>query len=506
MENKYYLYGASIQGIQSFIFKTNKLKEIAGASSLVEDICKDVFAECLGKKCFEDLENDPCSIINAAGNIKYIFKSEDDCKRVVRSFPKIISHYAPGVTVSQAVIPADNIESANDNIEKLETLLRIQSNKPMRNQQIGLMGISRSRSTGLPATDIYKSDYVDKGTYCKSVASDLDTFCEKAFDKKIGKNSLPLDLNDIKGYQSWIAVIHADGNGLGKVVRKIGKKVSTFKEFSRKLDVSTRNAFKLTIDELNNKYNLLSTKKVPIRPVVLGGDDMTVICRGDLAMELTHLFIKNFEEQTRLNIGGILKENKIFTEGEKSDCLTCCAGIAYIKSSYPFYYGYNLAESLCDYAKKKARTIVSENESTPSCIMFHKIQDSFVEGYESIERRELTISDDENLQNGPYYLNSKKGYWTVKDLISISSLLCSSDMNPIKSSIRQWISLMVDGKNVLAEQKLNRLKSIHSSDKEIELINKLTSPLCRDAISSYPAYDVLSISSIIKMNDYGYNI
>ncbi len=31
-----YLYGASIQGIQGFIFETNKLKEIAGASNLIE--------------------------------------------------------------------------------------------------------------------------------------------------------------------------------------------------------------------------------------------------------------------------------------------------------------------------------------------------------------------------------------------------------------------------------------------------------------------------------------
>ena len=31
-----YLYGASVQGIQEFIFKTNKLKEIIGASKIVE--------------------------------------------------------------------------------------------------------------------------------------------------------------------------------------------------------------------------------------------------------------------------------------------------------------------------------------------------------------------------------------------------------------------------------------------------------------------------------------
>lgn len=33
-----YLYGASVQGIQSFIFATNRLREIVGASDLVEEI------------------------------------------------------------------------------------------------------------------------------------------------------------------------------------------------------------------------------------------------------------------------------------------------------------------------------------------------------------------------------------------------------------------------------------------------------------------------------------
>ena len=33
-----YLYGASVQGILDFIFKTNKLQEIVGASEIVKNI------------------------------------------------------------------------------------------------------------------------------------------------------------------------------------------------------------------------------------------------------------------------------------------------------------------------------------------------------------------------------------------------------------------------------------------------------------------------------------
>ena len=53
-----YIYGASIQGIQSFIFQTNELKDIVGASELVENICTSLFEKkiqangnSLGKSC-----------------------------------------------------------------------------------------------------------------------------------------------------------------------------------------------------------------------------------------------------------------------------------------------------------------------------------------------------------------------------------------------------------------------------------------------------------------------
>lgn len=77
-----FLYGAAVQGIQNFIFQTDKLQEIVGASELVEQICKDKFAELLGKSV-EDLEIDENAILNAAGNIKYVFKERADCEKVV---------------------------------------------------------------------------------------------------------------------------------------------------------------------------------------------------------------------------------------------------------------------------------------------------------------------------------------------------------------------------------------------------------------------------------------
>ena len=114
-----YLYGAAVQGIQSFIFQTNKLREIVGASELVEEICTSKFAKLLGKNgCYPDLkkqlEDDENCILHAAGNIKYIFDKKEECEKIVREYPKAIYEFAPGVTVSQAVVVFDNIEWKED--------------------------------------------------------------------------------------------------------------------------------------------------------------------------------------------------------------------------------------------------------------------------------------------------------------------------------------------------------------------------------------------------------
>jgi hypothetical protein len=158
-----YLYGAAVQGIQKFIFQSNRLKEIIGGSELVEDICTTVFANLLYNTSLTyaeakaRLQADENAIIFAAGNIKYLFRSQEECARVVRHFPKVVANFAPGITVSQAVVKVENDTVFSSAGNQLEGKLKAQRNFPMRSQTLGLMGILRSRQSGLPVT------YAEKG-------------------------------------------------------------------------------------------------------------------------------------------------------------------------------------------------------------------------------------------------------------------------------------------------------------------------------------------------------
>ena len=474
MEEEKYLYGAAVQGIQGFIFQTNELKDIIGASELVESICKAEF----------DLFTSGTPILHAAGNIKHVFDNAEDCKKAVREFPMQAAKFAPGVTVSQAVVKIERGADFGAAVIELEEKLRAQRNKPVSPIQLGLMGIKRSNKTGLPSVEIEGKDYLDGATLKKRKrarkGSHNHKLCDKFFDKNVSAGKIAFDIKDITSNNDWIAIIHADGNGLGQVVQKVGKDSEKFKTFSDQLEVATINAAREAWNQINIKVG--ENEIIPLRPVVLGGDDLTVICRADFAIEFAQAFLEHFEKQTEELLGTILTSNNVFSNGANK--LTACAGIAFIKSSYPFYYGYELAEMLCSQAKKSAKK--QDGVLAPSCLMFHKVQDSFVEDFAKIEERELTAGN-VSFKYGPYYID-KNCAPSVQELLDNVEKLNSEDGNKVKSHLRQWLSALHEDQEK-AEQKKARVMSLLPDKDLFKEVTNLEE-------NKTMAYDLLSLASI----------
>lgn len=474
-----FLYGAAVQGIQNFILQTNKLREIVGASEMVAQICSQLFIDLVGG-------NNDNLIQHAAGNVKYIFNSRQECEKIVKSFPKIVMTYAPGITLSQAVVEFDGSDFSKA-VDSLERKLRIQRNRPIRSQTLGLMGVRRSRQTGLPAVD--GKDFRDDASIKKLKASDTLSLCRKSFGIDITRALVAYDIKDITDKNDWIAVIHADGNGLGRIVQVLGKNgAGIFKKFSEDLDMATQRAANKAFAKVQDRF---SQGIIPIRPIVLSGDDFTAICRADLAIDYTKAFIAAFEEETT----GIFNGIDVFSSGAIRDRMSACAGIAYVKASYPYYYAYDLAEELCSEAKKDVKdkdSIRKGEELPPSGIMFHKVLDSFNTGYSSIEKRELSPTPGISLKYGPYYLSPKKGRWTIEELQMNVSMLSGDDGNAVKSTIRRWLSALHRDSGQ-ANQLLQRAQLLYgNNEKQRQLLDLATSV----TEGRTPAYDLLVIHTI----------
>lgn len=506
-----YLYGANVQGIQSFIFETNKLTEIAGASELVEQICKSIFLEIANIK-----DGDVNLITNAAGTIKYLFESDADCKRLVRIFPKEIMKLAPGITLSQAVIKIEGDNPTPGDFSKLEKKLRVQRNRPVAEHGLGLMITERSRKTGKPGVDDKRGIVVDKGQVSKEDYKDHSkhNLLRKLVgtDLKISDKNYPHDISNIvKGEKdNWIAIVHADGNNLGKMIMQMNKDLQehlaedktkdAFKEFSALIEKSTSDAVKRAFAEVALKDEDYSESYLPARPVVIGGDDVTLIIRGDLALSFTEKYLLYFEEETEKNFENFSAEfnTKAFDKG-----LTACAGIAYVKTNYPFHYGVNLCEELCKYSKRIAKDIAKNKKyaTTPSCLTFHKVHSSFTESYKDIINEEMTAKEVQ-FNFGPYFLRDFEiqGYYTIEELKN--QIRKVSRKNAPKAPLRNWLSDLKTDK-ARADQTLERIMDLNPHyTKQLDLskngMERIVNYKTKETRDFTHIHDLLSIQKIEK--------
>lgn len=479
-----YLYGASVQGIQDFIMKTNELKPIIGASELVDRICTSMFDE-FTSDCKGGVEK----IVRAAGNIRVIFHSKGDCAEAYRNFPRKVMLAAPGITISQAVVCLEDDSRYAAAADELEARLKVERNRPVRPLYPGLIGMRRAQKTGEPAVACEHDDFIDLATKRKNDAlrigrgkkRDYRTLVEKAFGGQVEK--LVVDNDELAGESGWLAVVHADGNGFGRIVQKLGGDKILFPKLSVGIDECTRDAFQAAVDSM---FKDLDT--IPVRPLVLSGDDVTFICRGDVALEFTARFLECFENKTKTEMSALAKESEQYA-ALLSSGLTACAGIAYMKPSYPFFYAYHLAESLCHAAKVDTKA-KSSGQVPNSCLMFYKIQDSVISDWKSMAERELGY-DGGTFLFGPYYAkNVFDDRWTVKNLLDAAGSLKAN--NNIKTSVRKWISLMYSDAGKAGQ---------HAE--RVRLVNRGTASELFDEVTVLkggrcPAYDVLTCVTLSK--------
>ena len=491
-----YLYGASVQGIQDFIFKTKRLKDIVGASEIVEEISTNFTNE------FEK----NCEVIQkAAGNIKLLFNDEKNVKNIVLNFPKKVMQKAYGITISQAVVKIEN-ELSKDDLDVLEERLKEARNKPNIPLDSSINIIKISPTTGKSAykviidkviidkDDKNKEEFLDYATHTKR-ENKANRLVSKITDNK--DIEFPKELSHISNAKNKIAIIHADGNGLGKLLQNLGKKLNqkdiknVFSSFSSALDTATKNSAK------NAFANIVKDKEPKFRPLILGGDDLSVICSADIALRFTGEFLKEFEKQSKNELKSLVEKYNL---KEFENGLTACAGVAFCNEKYPFHYAITLAEDLCKEAKKEAKKI--NDTLAPSCLMFHNVQSSFYASYNNFVKNELEFNNI-SFKFGPYYVDKKFGA-SIEDFINIINCF-NADGSP-KSRLRKWISELYYDKNY-ADSLLKRINQVMDS-KAKDATNNALKELHKDLNLSKlfvkkedkkdytPIYDIIEIASI----------
>jgi len=487
-----YLYGASVQGIQGFIFQTNKLQEIVGASDLVEWFCSEGFLARFSKD-FEVQMIKKDIVRNAGGNIRIVFSDQAELKKMVKNFPKYIMEKAYGITLSQAVVEFENGEylKKKDELEFQLTKARNQAAIPL-DARFSLM--KQTPRTGKPAFKFKSKEYFDKGNWQKK-----DNKEEARVNILLGKLDLqdivakfPLEMDVIANENNKIAIIHADGNKMGLMLQQMNKDLKgksdediqkVFKTFSTAITNSTNDAVKKAFEDTFTQED----KTIQFRPIVIGGDDVTVICDADKALDFTQAYLKAFESNTKKNF----KEAELSQYAEK---LTACAGIAFCNKKFPFHYAYDLAEHLCSYAKE-------ESNREASCLVSHNIQSSYVEDYRTYIEQELTTREGIKLLFSPYYTEKEP---KIDTLIELHNLFSDPDI-PL-GKYREWLSelhksqeyaeLFLERVDALMRAKVdkNKYEKLNTTLKELNSELKLNTLIVDNKT---PMQDILQLKSVI---------
>jgi len=148
--------------------------------------------------------------------------------------------------------------------------------------------------------------------------------------------------------RGYTALVYADGNGMTSLVRRIENE-EQFRFFSQMIDLSLREACYEAIYRRCPpvKTEGLNEERIPCDILLLGGDDLLLYMSADTAFPFAIDVANSFYTKTE----GRFSRDPWFAEALKGKGLTLSFGIAYGKSHTPFSIMFRQARELLKSAK-----------------------------------------------------------------------------------------------------------------------------------------------------------
>lgn len=425
--------------IQKYIYSSNRLKDNLGASHLVKNIYDKPLISTLNEilPCgFSEaqyhnwetipevigLQNDPCCMVEigyiGGGNAILFFSNIEHAKKFVQGWSlKLLLEY-PGIQTAVALerLPAEYFVDSHA-FKAGNTLLftALAENKNRYHPCTFSLkhGITADcRESGFSA-EVYKRVAGEDNRYISVISAKKKSAVEEA-SKEVSElySSILKDkytftsrldqLGQTTG-DSHLAVVHIDGNNMAKRFREVNE-LKSLRQLSSDVRKATEDSFKklLThiigevmpiIEKSNSGFEIAKDENnkrvIPLRYIVLGGDDITFVTDGRLGVYFAEKFMEYFSSKKLSDVKKI----------------SACAGIAIVKTKYPFFRAYELAEDLCINAKKESR----KHGDDTSWLDFHIAYSGFSGNIEAIREQHYRV-DNCSLLFGPYRLSGEPKY------------------------------------------------------------------------------------------------
>ena len=435
---------------QPFIFSSPRLREQIGASfeiTLLSRWVKEEAEKLLKQKPL------PTSFWVSYSSGKVIVRFTDDeggpkdlAKQLIREVTLRALTDAPGLDVTGVFIKATSNTVDADDLQELDRVFLEYSlnRRPAAARFPQFPFLERGSESALPASaslgDLkFSQESLQRNNFDESSPLSLPSRVKRAFastsrkrqvddvKERLAKQGKELkqepqlyptklaaafqdgeEFEDAKNMLSSVGVVHIDGNGVGAIMRDLGcahravQKVgvstisdeeskglqSFIMEVNRRLDNVVKDAIALSWYYVQE---LTPDTVVPIVPVLVGGDDVTVYTDGRYAIPFAEAYIHHYERLTKDD--DLLSVLAIVAGGKKADAserdhfeiddyiiqnpgpLTASAGVAIVGRNFPFHIAYDLAEGLVKRGKKLGK---KKGEVPCSTIDFHVLRDATV--------------------------------------------------------------------------------------------------------------------------------
>lgn len=347
-------------GNQAYIFGTNRMRENVGASQLTHSL------GAWAREAARDLGGRVEIVNDTAGKVVAVCADASDAEALVFGVTRRALVDAPGLDAAGVTVACDlSVENVADGIARAFVELGVvrADLRGKAARQVQLPIVAGCRVSSGPAADLVVDGRKESGEpnepQERSLASLAKRKAAKAgYDRMGGRLGLGSygDFDRLAD-NGWRAVVHADGNGLGQIFSKFGEHVEgrgllkgdvaeknrqtldLLREFSAGLEKATIAAFESAVCAVGlNRRNGLA-------PLIIGGDDVTLVCPGEAAVDLTIAYLKAFTENTAALAG----DGQVLQHPA-----TASAAIVITKAHFPFFAAYDFVEERLSEVKRSS--------------------------------------------------------------------------------------------------------------------------------------------------------
>ena len=361
MDNNYIVAVYDFRSKQDYIYKTNKVKEIMGASKILEDAYSSVITEyntnggkidtnTSGKFMLDEFIKSgysACILYEGGGNLLMLYKSSAEFTAFNHHLSWYLIENAPGLSpiCGKAEIDIGSNQSYDEIIKCVFADLGEYKRfaPPVAFADV-LPFTQIDRNTSRPVA--YKGNAYTRAPASLSAESVAKhkKYMKITTDKneKYAKNLD--DLVEEKGEESLLALIYVDGNAMGQKVKDNTKGcdfeagVNKMRDFSNEIKEAfidkPLKAIELALDKLEGKDILA------MRRIIGGGDEITMVCNARNALKVADIYFNTLDKK-----------------------FSSCMGIAIFHSHAPFADIYKIAEQCCESGKACTKIQGNANNS-----------------------------------------------------------------------------------------------------------------------------------------------